>query len=355
MRLLAIDVGTGTQDVLLFDDIEHQTLENAVQLVAPSPTRRVEAQIREATAAGRAVWLRGPIMGGGPCAWAASDHARAGLPIYADPGAAQTLDDDLDKVRAGGLTVLEPGNVPLVPCLEVRTGDLQLEEISAALSALGVEPRWDALAVAVFDHGAAPPQVSDRAFRFEHMRERVAAAGGDPLALTYPGGEVPADLTRLAAVASAARASGATRLLLADTAVAAVLGACEEPSVAAQVDLVICNVGNFHTLAVELQDGRVSAAFEHHTGLIDGARLGSLLERFCAGTLDDAEVFQDHGHGVMRLWPARTLHPTLVVVGPRRGMLDGLPWLHRINAAPYGDMMLAGCFGLRRAVLARGV
>ena len=36
MRILAIDVGTGTQDILLFDS--SQPIENAFQLIMPSPT-----------------------------------------------------------------------------------------------------------------------------------------------------------------------------------------------------------------------------------------------------------------------------------------------------------------------------
>ena len=37
MRILAIDVGTGTQDILLFDST--QPVENALQMIMPSPRR----------------------------------------------------------------------------------------------------------------------------------------------------------------------------------------------------------------------------------------------------------------------------------------------------------------------------
>jgi uncharacterized protein (DUF1786 family) len=36
MKILAIDIGTGTQDILLLDT--NQTIENAVQMVMPAPT-----------------------------------------------------------------------------------------------------------------------------------------------------------------------------------------------------------------------------------------------------------------------------------------------------------------------------
>src|SRR5260221_13450437 len=103
LRVLAVDVGTGTQDILLFES--DRTIENCFQLVMPSPTVVVAERIRAATAAGRPVLLTGQTMGGGPCAWAARDHAQAGYPCYATPGAARTLGDDLAAVEALGLGV----------------------------------------------------------------------------------------------------------------------------------------------------------------------------------------------------------------------------------------------------------
>src|SRR5207237_1037847 len=78
MRILAIDVGTGTQDILLFDSA--QPLENALQLIMPSPTQIAAARIRRATAGGLAVALSGVIAGGGPCHGALEAHLRPGRP-----------------------------------------------------------------------------------------------------------------------------------------------------------------------------------------------------------------------------------------------------------------------------------
>jgi uncharacterized protein (DUF1786 family) len=46
MQILAVDVGTGTQDVLLFDTEKEP--ENALKLVMPSPTTRLARAIRQA-------------------------------------------------------------------------------------------------------------------------------------------------------------------------------------------------------------------------------------------------------------------------------------------------------------------
>ncbi len=49
-RILAIDIGAGTMDVLLSDPA--QPMENAVQLVLPSATSLIGRRIAKATRAG---------------------------------------------------------------------------------------------------------------------------------------------------------------------------------------------------------------------------------------------------------------------------------------------------------------
>ena len=55
----------------------------------------------------------------------------------------------------------------------VTTGDVQLGPIETALAAFGVPFQPDAIAIAVFDHGAAPFDVSDRIFRFAFLAETL--------------------------------------------------------------------------------------------------------------------------------------------------------------------------------------
>src|SRR5579859_1613780 len=68
MRILAADVGTGTQDILLFES--GKTIENNFKLVMPSPTIIVAERIKRATAHGQPILLTGLTMGGGPSHWA---------------------------------------------------------------------------------------------------------------------------------------------------------------------------------------------------------------------------------------------------------------------------------------------
>ena len=83
MQILAVDVGTGTQDVLLFDTDKEP--ENALKMVMPSPTRLLAQAIRDATQAGDDLLLTGVTMGGGPCGWAAEEHLKAGYRLFAPP------------------------------------------------------------------------------------------------------------------------------------------------------------------------------------------------------------------------------------------------------------------------------
>jgi uncharacterized protein (DUF1786 family) len=352
MRILTIDVGTGTQDILLFDS--EQPVENGLQLVMPAPTQIVAGRIRAATGADRAILLTGVIMGGGPCQWAANDHLRAGLPVYATPDAARTFNDDLDAVRRDGVTLVSEDEAAALRDVErIELRDLDLDAIDGALAAFGVTGAggtraYDALAVAVFDHGNAPPDVSDRVFRFNYLAERFSTGRG-LLALGFRREDIPAEMTRLEAVAHTAPAD--IPLLVMDTAPAAVLGALDDRRVAEQEDLLVANVGNFHCLAFHIVGGQIAGCFEHHTGELTLPQLEGFLERLGTGAITNEEVFGSMGHGALVLCDSPEARPHLAVTGPRRAMLRGSR-LQPYFAVPHGDMMLAGCFGLLRAYAA---
>ncbi len=345
MQILAVDVGTGTQDVLLFDtDAEP---ENALKLVMPSPTTIMAQSIRAATEAAEDLLLTGVMMGGGPNAWSAEAHLEAGRRLFATPDAARTFNDDLAEVAAMGVQVVsekEAARLTGVRRLSLR--DLDYEALTRAYGAFGVDlDGVDVLAVAVFDHGAAPPGVSDRLFRFDYLAERIRTGQG-LLGLAFSGDEIPASMTRLQAVAATAPAG--RPLVVMDTAPAAVLGALEDHAVRGQQRAVIANLGNMHTLAFRLDNGSVAGLFEHHTGRLDREKLDNLLRQLALGTLSQAQLFDDHGHGALVL--DRTPAPLefLAVTGPRRGMMAGSA-LRPYFAVPHGDMMMAGCWGLVRA------
>ncbi len=351
MQILAVDVGTGTQDILLFDS--ERDPENCLKMVMPSPTLLVAGRIRQATAQRRGVVLTGVIMGGGPNAWAAADHRKAGLPIYATPDAARSFNDDLDVVQRdlGVQIVSEDEAMALTRrnrFVHVEMRDLDYQAIRSAFAVFGVNLRPDALAVAVFDHGNAPPHVSDRQFRLDYLAERLRM---NPRLSTFAfrADAIPKIMTRLRAVADTAVQQSGLPVYVMDTAPAAVLGALDDPAVRARPDAQIANVGNFHCLAFQYRDGQITRLFEHHTGLLDRANLERWLLALADGSITHEQVFAEHGHGALALDLAPVPLEFLAVTGPRRGLLadSRLPIYF---AVPHGDQMTAGCFGLIRAV-----
>jgi len=133
-----------------------------------------------------------------------------------------------------------------------------------------------------------------------------------------------------------------------DTGPAAALGALQDPRVAEHEEQVILNLGNMHALGFYLSGSHVHALFEHHTGLLKPEEIESMTERLVDGTLSHDEVFNGHGHGVFYADGCRGSDPLLAVTGPQRGKLRGSR-LQPYFAAPHGDMMISGCFGLVQA------
>ena len=63
MKILALDIGAGTEDVLLFDDAK-ESVENCIKMVLPSPSLVFAANVREATRLHQDLFINGDIIGG---------------------------------------------------------------------------------------------------------------------------------------------------------------------------------------------------------------------------------------------------------------------------------------------------
>ncbi len=332
--ILAIDVGGGTQDILLWEPCGQ--LENCVKLILPTPTRIVAQRIRRSTSRGEHIFLDGRVMGGGPVSRAVTDHLRAGLKAYALPSAAVTFHDNLDYVRNMGVVITDSPPTDVLT-VTVTLGDVDLDTLTASLLPYEVDvPRR--VAFAVQDHGFSPIE-SNRLVRFRNLADFLEK-GGDLFDRVYL--EPPAENTRMWAVKEALPDA-----LVMDTGTAAILGALLDDEVArwrGETVLVI-NTGNAHTLAAVISGDRVLALYEHHTGCLTPPVLADHIRRFVQGTLGHREIFDSMGHGVVYASdyePSRTL-PPVAVTGPRRAMASELSC--RL-AVPFGDMMLSGCFGL---------
>jgi uncharacterized protein (DUF1786 family) len=339
-RIVALDVGTGTQDILVFE--ASTLIENAVQLVMPSPTVLLADRVKQATIDRVDLMLSGVTMGGGPGHWAIEAHLTQGYRVFATPDAARTFDDDLSRVEAMGIRIVDEASGEAADARRLELRDFYFAELMDALRAFGVSTEFDAVAVAVFDHGAAPPGYSDRRFRFDYLREQVERGTGLE-GFGFMAADIPERMTRMQAIARSW--SGPAPLFVMDTGPAAVLGALDDPQVAAAEPVMVVNIGNFHTVAFLLEGRRIAGLFEHHTGELTATELESYLERLATGTLSNDEVFADMGHGALELGPVAKAPALTALTGPRRGLLNGSR-LRPYLAVPHGDMMMAGCFGL---------
>ena len=358
MKILTVDIGTGTQDIFLYDS--HLDIENGLKLVLPSPTMMMNRRLKQMLPSRMPILLTGHQMGGGPSAWAIEEYARAGIPVFMTAPAATTLNDELDKVQALGIQIIAEDEANRLPSTVHRLDlkDFDFELISRTFRDYGVSLHdLQAIAVAVFDHGNAPAGVSDRQFRFDYLDERIRARNSLS-SFAFLSGDIPVIMTRLQSVADSVGALPCP-LVVMDTAPAAVLGAGFDPLVSARKQKIICNVGNFHTLAFRLGEKGIEGVFEHHTGEIDLAKLETLLHKLADGSLKHQDVFDDMGHGALIYSDERFEFGKddfdVVVTGPRRSLfnlqskIENQKSIRPYFAVPFGDMMIAGCFGLLAA------
>jgi len=358
MKILSLDIGTGTQDIFLYNS--SLDMENCFKLVVPSPTMIVHQKIKQATSRGNPILLTGVTMGGGPSAWAAEAHLKHGLAVYATPEAARTFNDDLEAVRGMGVEVISEDEAERLPSTvqRLKLQDFDYPLIASVFRSFGVDLNGlAAIGVGVFDHGNAPPHISDRKFRFDYLDERIRKLNRLS-AFAYRAEDVPKSMTRLQSVVDTATGIDAP-LVVMDTAPAAVLGARLDPKVAERDRVIIANVGNFHTLAFRIGLHGIEGLFEHHTGLVDLEKLDRLLRALANGSLRNEDVFDDQGHGALVYDPSALElgkgDYDAVITGPRRRLFQssllnaGNRNLRPYFPAPFGDMMISGCFGLLAA------
>ena len=336
MSLLAIDVGAGTQDILLYD--QEVPLEGSTKMILPSQTSLVGNKINRARMMGRDIFLCGPTMGGGSSTAAVRWHLAAGLGVSATPTAAATINDDLEKAAALGIVICDEAPSQ---ALKVETGDIDIAALKKAFALFDLDLPQD-IAVAVQDHGFSPHK-SNRLYRFECLAQAIRS-GGSLKDFAYR--DPPRNMTRMLAVHGMLKEAG-FRPLLMDTGPAALFGAAldlddERPA-------LVINFGNGHTVAAVLAAGRITGIFEHHTSELSPEKLRHLVRELCQGTINSSEVFQDGGHGAyVESVPGKV--EKILVTGPRRqsflscGAVPGA-----VAASPGGDMMITGCIGLLEA------
>ncbi|NYB52047.1 MAG: DUF1786 domain-containing protein [Methanobacteriaceae archaeon] len=339
MKILAIDVGTGTQDIMLYDS--NHSMENAVKMVLPSPTRIMANRIRKHH---HDLFLSGETMGGGPINRAIKSHLDKGYRVLMTEKSARTVRDDLERVKAIGVEIIPEGEKhPEIAELELK--DVDLSAIRESLLQFDVELEFDYMGVAVQDHGHQEG-TGDRNFRFQKIKEKLDVPR-TPEEFSYFN-QVPEHFTRMQGVF---RMFKDYRPLIMDSKFASICGAALDPVVAGMDNHVVMDVGNGHTLAASFTDGKIHGVFEHHTSLLTPKRIEELVLRLCEGNITHQEVHEEGGHGA---WAVEGIgsYGCVVATGPKRSILAETD-LQVHNAAPGGDVMMTGPAGLIKAIMAR--
>lgn len=340
--ILAIDIGAGTQDILLYQDRREE--ENNSQLVIPSPSRVWGLRLERLTGD---LFIHGDTIGGGRIGSVLRRHIEAGDRVAMTEAAAHTIRDDLEQVREMGVEVV--GKKP-----DGFTGEaVELQEVDIPF-VLGILRAFDEgqaialIALSVQDHGTAPAGESDRIFRFSRFRD--ALEGGKGIAgLAYLSEEIPPYYLRMLSAAQRAKEGSEAPIMVMDTALSAVMGAMDnddEPQ-------VVVNMGNGHTIMALVVEGAVQGLLEHHTSLLTPQKLKDYIIRFPQGKVSNEEIYKDGGHGAFSLTKGQSPE-RIAVTGPKRGMMKETGLSYDLPA-PGGNMMMTGPWGLVKAARMRGL
>jgi uncharacterized protein (DUF1786 family) len=339
MKILAIDIGAGTQDILIFDS--GKKIENCTSLVLPTPSKVLAERLKKIEGD---LYIRGDTIGGGSLSRAIQNHLKKGYRVVMEESAAYSVRNDLDEVRSMGIEV--GGNPFPGHFREFEICEIDLPLLQRVLTPFGEDFIFDLIAVAVQDHGMAPKGVSDRTFRFEQM-EGMLKKDQRPESFHFSEDSIPNYYLRMKSMVKAVRRASSATILVMDTAFSAILGCIDET----EGPSLIVNAGNGHTIAALLIDGKIEGLYEHHTHRLTPEKLENHLRRFLRGELTRQEVFEDDGHGVITLTPFLGEVPVWVT-GPNRDIFKetALPFQY---AAPGGNTMMTGPMGLIKAALYR--
>ena len=340
MKILAIDIGTGTQDIMIYDATKE--LENSVKIVLPSPHIYISQTIENTK---NDIFLTGEIMGGGKIKNTLIKHMEKGYDVVMGKTAAKTIRDDPEQVKSYGIKIADEKNYKNYTTIELK--DINIPQLSSFIKNYDLNFNFDRIAVAVQDHGYSE-KMGDRDFRFEKIKEKLTR----PIPPKDFGffENVPAYYTRMNAVKRTLAAQNIKKpTLIMDTKFASITGMCEDETAKKHESFIAIDIGNGHTTAASIENGLIQGVFEHHTSSLNGEKLEYYIKRLAEGTITNSEVYNDHGHGACVINPISKLEK-VIVSGPKRELIKktGLDW-H--NAVPAGDVMMTGTVGLVKTML----
>ena len=345
MKILAMDIGFGTQDILLFDT-ERRNLENMVKMVVDSPTTRFAKQIISLAKKYDKIFIHGYIIGGGPIVRAIKKVISQGKQVIMTEKAAKTIKDDLSVAKRIGVEVIKDYEkddfLSKKDYAKIEIKEIDARRLKQAFSAFDIRLEdIDAIAVAVQDHGVPQEEGPQRVFRFK-VYKKMIDAGGFAQNFAYTFDEIPSYFHRMLSVRENIKHEfGNIKGIVMDTSPATLFGIHYDEYISFPDVYIGVNVGNGHTLAGIFKEKRLIAIFEDHTVNINTERLDVLLSKFSVGKLTFDEIFAGGGHGVYYREEIKEKVNAFFGIGPNRHILKNSRH-NFIFPAPMGDVMMAG-------------
>jgi len=338
MKILAVDVGDRTQDIMLYDpDIN---IENCVKAVLPTPSSVYAGRISKlANPGNKSIFISGDCIGGGKLSKAIADAAARGR-VCMTQQAARTISYKNEEIEKLGIRITDEFNAD---CEVVFTeSDLGVfENFLSNYDICGI----DAVCYAVQDHGARWG-IANREYRFE-VFTKMLKKHNKLMDFSITGyDQIDSSFYRFKSLFNSLKRQK-EKVLIMDTAQCALLGCTADDSVKNLDDYMIINLGNGHATFAIMRGGRIISYMEHHTRYLhDGQKLKDYIVRFADGNLESDEVFNDGGSGAVIFETVGFENlKKIVVTGPWRSLVKNTS-LEYYFASPAGDMMMSGPAGL---------
>ncbi len=344
-RLLMIDVGAGTMDILYYDtqtDLHYKA-------VVKSPIRHLAEKV--AAVSGNLL-LKGCEMGGGPITRVLQERARQ-VEVVMSVSASATLSHDQEKVESWGIKLVEDDRAEDM-CADqnynvITLSDLELRRLEDIVTNFGVAYEFDAVAICAQDHGVPPQGVSHLDYRHNLFQARLQD-NPYPHTMLYRSDKIPGSMNRLKSIAKYAEQLPAAEIYVMDSGMAAILGASMDYDGRQNGCYLVLDIATSHTVAAAMAGEEIAGFFEYHTRDITLERLENLLRDLADGNLSHQQILSEGGHGAfMRRTVGFDSIETIVATGPKRKLVASSQLPIKFGA-PWGDNMMTGTVGLLEAL-----
>jgi len=340
MKILAVDIGAGTEDILLYDS--EKNLENCFKAVILTPSLIYEKKLfKFADSDKKTLLIYGNCIGGGKIKKALK-YAASKKEIFITEEAFKTFTYHDEEVKNFNVKIIKEDEKDKIFTDEKTY--LSESDLSLFKNLPGFE-EFDIVCYAVQEHGARK-NISNRVHRFEVFKEKLSKFKDFcDLAITNYN-EIDESFYRFKSLFKSLKAQK-EKILLMDTAHCAILGCMQDEYVKNLNNYMVINFGNGHTTFGIIHNDKVISYMEHHTVFMkDPKKLKNLIVKFANGNVTNEEIYNDGGNGAIIFETIGFENiKKIVVTGPNRNLIKNIGFDYYF-ASPGGDMMMTGPIGL---------